>query len=88
MQILQDGTEGGQGRTSVRGSAEGAADLFNFTVGYSIQTISYVDQMVLGQLVVPLRDKQIMREILEEAAIKGIKTSKLVLCLVKQLVQV
>ena len=30
-----------------------------------------VDQMVLGRLVAGLRDKQIVKEILEEAAIKG-----------------
>ena len=44
--------------------------------------------MVLGQLVAGLRNKQITREILKEPAINGIKTSKLVPCHVKQLVQV
>ena len=72
----------------VCGPAEGGADLWDFTVSTGTETVSYVDQMVLGQLVVGLRDKQITREILKEATIKGIKTSKLVLRHVEQLVQV
>ena len=47
---------------------KGAADLCNFTVGSGTEAVSYVDQMVLGRLVAGLRDKQITREILEEAA--------------------
>ena len=47
---------------------KGAADLCNFTGGSGTNVVSYVDQMVLGRLVAGLRDKQITREILEEAA--------------------
>ena len=66
---------------------KGAADLCNFTVSYGNETISYADQMVLGGLVAGLRDKQITKEILEEAATKGLQTDKLQLCHVKRLVQ-
>ena len=44
--------------------------------------------MVIGQLVAGLRNKQITKEILEEAASKEVKTNKLVLCNVEQMVQV
>ena len=43
---------------------------------------------VLGGLLAGLRDKQITKEILEEAATKGLQTDKLQLCHVKRLVQV
>ena len=52
-----------------------AANLVDFTVGSSTETVSYVNQMVLEQILAGLRDKQITREILQEAAIKGFKTS-------------
>ena len=45
-----------------------AANLWDFTVGFGSDAVSYVNQMVLGRLVAGLRDKQITREILEEAA--------------------
>ena len=45
-----------------------AANLWDFTVGFGTDAVSYVNQMVLGRLVAGLRDKQITREILEEAA--------------------
>ena len=67
---------------------KGAVDLCNFTVGSGIEAVSYVNQMVLGQLVAGLRDKQITREILEEAATKGLRSSKLQLSQVEKLVQV
>ena len=67
---------------------KGAADQCNFTVVSGHEAISYVDQMVLGQLGAGLRDKQITREILEEAATKGLQSSKLQLSQVKKLVQV
>ena len=66
---------------------KGAAHLCNFTVSSGSDTISYADQMVLGGLVAGLRDKQITKEILEEAATKGLQTDKLQLCHVKRLVQ-
>ena len=47
---------------------KGAADLSDFTVGSGITAVSYADRMVLGRLVAGLKDKQITREILEDAA--------------------
>ena len=67
---------------------KGAVDLCNFTVGSGIEAVSYVNQMVLGRLVTGLRDKHITREILGEAATKGLQTDKLQLCHVERLVQV
>ena len=67
---------------------KGAADLCDFMVGSGEATVSYIDQMVLGQLVAGLRDKEIKREIMEKAGIKGIKTSKLILRQVERLVRI
>ena len=57
-------------------------------VGSGEATVSYIDQMVLGQLVAGLRDKEFKREIMEKAGIKGIKTSKLILRQVERLVRI
>ena len=55
---------------------KGAAYTCDFTVGSGTRAVSYIDEMVLGRLVVSLRDKQITREILKEAATKGLQASK------------
>ena len=77
-----------EGKGQYVARVKGAADLCDFTVGSGTDTVFYVDQMVLGRLVAGLRDKQITREILDEAVTRGIKTSKLKLCHIEQLVQV
>ena len=65
-----------------------AADLCNFMVSSAANTVSYVDQRVLGRLVTGLKDKQITREILQEVATKEPQTGKLQLCHIKRLAQV
>ena len=67
---------------------KGAADLCDFTVSSVHKVISYVNHMVKGQLVAGLREKQITREILKEAATKGLQSSKLQLSQVEKMVQV
>ena len=67
---------------------KGAADLCDFTVSPGHKAISYANQMVKGQFVTGLSDKQITREILKEAATKGLQSSKLKRSQVEKLVQV
>ena len=69
----------GEGVRQYVARLKGAADLCDFMVHSGEDRVSYVDQMVLGRLVAGLRDKQIVKEILEEAAIKGLPTSRMVL---------
>ena len=48
----------------------------------------FTNQMITGRLMAGLKDKNITREIIESAAIKKTKISRLVLCKVKELIQV
>ena len=57
-------------------------------IGSGVDTVSYVDQMVLGQLMEGLRDRQTTRETIKEAAMMGTWSSDILLIHVKQLVQV
>ena len=76
----------GEGVRQYSARLRGAADLCDFTVPDG--ETNYADQMVLGRLVAGHRDKEIAKAVLEESAIKGIRTSRLVLRQVEKLIEV
>ena len=75
----------GEGVRQYSARLRGAADLCDFTVPDG--ETNYADQMVLGRLVAGHRDKEIAKAVLEESAIKGIRTSRLVLRQVEKLIK-
>ena len=65
-----------------------AAELCDFTIGSGEGKILFGNQMITGRLVAGPKNKDITREIIELAAVKKTKTSRLILLKVEELIQV
>ena len=65
-----------------------AAELCNFTIGSQEGKIFFGNQMITGRLMAGLKNKDITREIIESAAVKKTKPSRLILREVEELIQV
>ena len=65
-----------------------AAKLCNFTIGSGEGKILFGNQMITGRLLAGPKNKDITREIIESAAVKKTKPSRLILREVEELIQV